>query len=339
MTRSELEIKVFIRQCYNDILKREPDENGYNTYFNELKEGKINESELELILKSSAEYKKLNELIQELIDVTILDIKLDNKKILKNLQVLKDYLYNCQILPAPQNELHEYVNDAFYRFIKTVQMIPSSEAGKLLEIGGNPYFISILLKEFRKYDWQGVNFFSTNEKTLEQKVVNEKYNAEYLFKTKLFNVEFVKFPYEDETFDMVLFCEVIEHLIENPIHALSEIHRILKPNGTLVLTTPNVARASNIKRLQNGENIYDPYSHYGVYGRHNREYTMNELLEILNNIGFSVNLNFTKFVHIDKPDKRWWELKDHDNFRGDYHFISAYKTGKFKQYKPAWLFR
>lgn len=46
-------------------------------------------------------------------------------------------------------------------------------------------------------------------------------------------------PWPDQTFDAVFSTEGIEHL-ENHFAFLREICRILKPGGTLVLTTPNI---------------------------------------------------------------------------------------------------
>ncbi|MCS6925370.1 MAG: class I SAM-dependent methyltransferase [Candidatus Binatia bacterium] len=51
-------------------------------------------------------------------------------------------------------------------------------------------------------------------------------------------------PYADASFDVVLLVEVIEHL-ENHRIALSELARILKPGGILILTTPNIMRLSS----------------------------------------------------------------------------------------------
>jgi 2-polyprenyl-3-methyl-5-hydroxy-6-metoxy-1,4-benzoquinol methylase len=45
-------------------------------------------------------------------------------------------------------------------------------------------------------------------------------------------------PGHDDTFDVVVSAEVIEHL-ENPRFMLREIFRILRPGGTAVVTTPN----------------------------------------------------------------------------------------------------
>ena len=47
-----------------------------------------------------------------------------------------------------------------------------------------------------------------------------------------------KLPFADESFDLIWCSEVIEHL-EDPAFALSELRRVTKPGGTLVLTTPN----------------------------------------------------------------------------------------------------
>jgi len=46
-------------------------------------------------------------------------------------------------------------------------------------------------------------------------------------------------PWPDGGFDAVMSTEGIEHL-ENHFSFLSEIHRILRPGGILVLTTPNI---------------------------------------------------------------------------------------------------
>lgn len=45
-------------------------------------------------------------------------------------------------------------------------------------------------------------------------------------------------PFEDESFDVVVCSEVIEH-VDHPGNVLSEINRVLVPGGVLVLSTPN----------------------------------------------------------------------------------------------------
>jgi len=47
-----------------------------------------------------------------------------------------------------------------------------------------------------------------------------------------------KIPYGDNEFDYVCFLEAIEHT-ENPYNAVRELARVLKPGGTLIMSTPN----------------------------------------------------------------------------------------------------
>lgn len=51
-------------------------------------------------------------------------------------------------------------------------------------------------------------------------------------------------PYSDNTFDYIIFMEVIEH-IYNPGFVISEISRILKKGGKLILSTPNILNVSS----------------------------------------------------------------------------------------------
>jgi len=59
-------------------------------------------------------------------------------------------------------------------------------------------------------------------------------------------------PYPDNSFDLVTFTEVAEHL-ENYRAIVREIHRVLKPGGVIVITTPNILNMkSRMRFLTNG---------------------------------------------------------------------------------------
>ncbi|MBN2311120.1 MAG: methyltransferase domain-containing protein [Candidatus Hydrogenedentes bacterium] len=49
----------------------------------------------------------------------------------------------------------------------------------------------------------------------------------------------LKLPFPDETFDCVISSEVIEHIPEEDGRFIDELTRVLKPGGTLVLSTPD----------------------------------------------------------------------------------------------------
>jgi hypothetical protein len=51
-----------------------------------------------------------------------------------------------------------------------------------------------------------------------------------------------------------------------------------------------------------GTNMYDPYSAFGPYGRHNREYNKHELHLLLTYLGFTIDEMFTADVHDNMTD-------------------------------------
>lgn len=92
-------------------------------------------------------------------------------------------------------------------------------------------------------------------------------------------------------YDWVVFAEVLEHLLTNPLRVFREIFNHLRPEGRLVLTTPNQARARNRVKLAMGRSIkeagrFPPEGTLG-YG-HVMEYTVDELDELLTREGFRV---------------------------------------------------
>ena len=54
--------------------------------------------------------------------------------------------------------------------------------------------------------------------------------------------------HQDATFDTVISCETIEH-VPSPQRALSELARVLRPGGRLLLTTPNYLGALGLYRV------------------------------------------------------------------------------------------
>lgn len=57
--------------------------------------------------------------------------------------------------------------------------------------------------------------------------------------------DLMKNHFEENSFDCVIFLETIEH-VENPAQYLKEFHRILRPNGCVILSTPNATSLKNI---------------------------------------------------------------------------------------------
>lgn len=94
-------------------------------------------------------------------------------------------------------------------------------------------------------------------------------------------------PFPDNTFDVIFFCEVMEHVLGYPEDYLKDFCRTLKPGGYLVLTTPNLHRTVNKIRFLFGKNFLGPLRNTsdGLY--HIREYGVKEIAEYLTHSGFT----------------------------------------------------
>ncbi len=101
-------------------------------------------------------------------------------------------------------------------------------------------------------------------------------------------------PYDDNSFDIVLAAEIIEHLIDTD-YFLEEIYRVLKENGKLVITTPNLANLENRLRLLIGR--YPIFVDYTSRGdNHLRVYTARALIKQLKEKGFKIEYYTGSFL-------------------------------------------
>lgn len=127
----------------------------------------------------------------------------------------------------------------------------------------------------------------------------------YQSKFELSNFELRdNFPIDSNKYDMVLCMEVIEHLKDKDsnnieyissfrytgiLNLLCEMNRILKNDGILFLTTPNLNTYISILKILNYENPY-------FFTPHPRELSINELKRLLDKTGFKIIEMDTKNV-------------------------------------------
>lgn len=121
-------------------------------------------------------------------------------------------------------------NYVFKRSILAYVEAAKLVSGKVLEIGtGSGYGIDVVSP--------GVTDFVTIDKFEDPAVIAHI--------ATLPNVTFKRIDVppltglDDNTFDFVITFQVIEH-IENDLRFVQEIHRVLKPGGKLIVTTPNI---------------------------------------------------------------------------------------------------
>jgi len=101
-------------------------------------------------------------------------------------------------------------------------------------------------------------------------------------------------PFRDCEFDLVLFLEVIEHFLCRPEFAISEMHRVLKRGGFLLLSTPNAQHWHRIAYILAGKRYPDAEFGDDPTHRHHQVFSMRELVETLERAGFSIASSFYK---------------------------------------------
>ena len=154
----------------------------------------------------------------------------------------------------------------------------------------------------------------------------------------------------DESFDTVVCGELIEHLFQDPMFLMSEVNRILKPGGHLILTTPNICSLRGVSAILQGYHpgffhaYIKPAEDGVVDARHNREYTPGEIYRLLLDAGFEVTLMETgAFREEPHPEHEWaWDvLKERQmpvDLRGEGIYAVGRKASGVLQRWPDWLY-
>ena len=94
-------------------------------------------------------------------------------------------------------------------------------------------------------------------------------------------------PYKDGSFDCVTCLEVIEHVVD-PHRLLRELHRVLRPQGRLVMTTPNIRYFRNILKLVlEGRFPHTTTDTFVWGGGHLHYFTRNDLAQLFGAAGFA----------------------------------------------------
>jgi len=182
-----------------------------------------------------------------------------------------------------------YISDGWERMQTVLTLLETLNAQgvrRVLELGANPYVMTTLIRHRFGFHMELANYFGEDRDAVDSVDVAELNGKRVEFPYRHFNIERERFPYADASFDCVLFCEILEHMLISPDHAVAEMARVLRPGGFLVLSTPNATRLTNLYFLALGHSIWEGYSANGPYGRHNREFSFDEVRDLLARHGF-----------------------------------------------------
>jgi SAM-dependent methyltransferase len=182
-----------------------------------------------------------------------------------------------------------YHKTHFKRYGRTLSALLDEQPvkGKLLEVGTSHVY-PLVLKELVPHLQVHVTNYDLSKPSKGSLTISW---GEYVRKVPVYRVdiETTPLPVEDETFDYIICGEVIEHLERDPMFMMAELNRVMKPEGTLILTTPNIASSRGISAILNG---YEPYFYMqyrkgGTLDRHNYEYSVHSIAKVLKASGFT----------------------------------------------------
>jgi SAM-dependent methyltransferase len=245
--------------------------------------------------------------------------------------------------PADENA-RAYFEKHLPRLARTLTLIPKpSSSQRILELGCYMQITPFLpYREIHGADYGPLG--RREEKTAT--VAGKKFTV----CVDLFDVERDRFPYADGHFETVLACELIEHLLADPMHLLLECRRILEDGGMLLVSTPNIGSLTSVARTLHG---YDnPQIHYR-YSRpradtppaipHVREYTAFELRDALVAAGFEIQMLTTEPIEEFAMNLPMWDFLEQQGYntslRGEQTYCLGVKRSSLPVTRyPAFLY-
>jgi SAM-dependent methyltransferase len=189
------------------------------------------------------------------------------------------------------------------------------------------------------------NFISFGEGKL---LAKEDPKTEIAFVIDQCDVEHMPMRQADGSLDIVTCFEMLEHLRHDPMFMMLDIHRVLRPDGLLILTTPNASSWDSFARVAEFESpfMFSSYFANGSGIGHCKEYSVSEITRLIENAGFTLETLETfdplpsswelakgmKELKAFAASRPWWK----EELRGQNFYIRARKTGmpKMRKYVP-----
>ena len=150
---------------------------------------------------------------------------------------------------------------------------PKYRSGRILDIGCGTYPLFLLKTNFaHKYGMDQVVDDQSHARWHADGICFANYNLE----------RDNRMLFEDDFFDVITMLAVFEHVEpEKLVHQLTEIRRILKPEGTFIMTTP-AAWTDGVLTLMAALHLVSPVE----FKEHKDAYTPTKILTLYQKAGF-----------------------------------------------------
>ncbi|MFW5775325.1 MAG: class I SAM-dependent methyltransferase [Chitinivibrionales bacterium] len=181
---------------------------------------------------------------------------------------------------------HRYITQHWHRYVTILATLPPlTDKTRVLEVGA-----SILSVHLHKT-------YSCPVTVLYHELENEWQHRFDQLGITAYPLELMRdsIPVENDSFDVILFNEVMEHFPLHPRFFMLQLFRKLSPRGELLLGVPNFATSEKRLQLLLGQNPQDQMDEQFIYYAHHREPVMDECVDLVNSCGGIV------------VEKRWCE--------------------------------
>jgi 2-polyprenyl-3-methyl-5-hydroxy-6-metoxy-1,4-benzoquinol methylase len=197
------------------------------------------------------------------------------------------------LFPDEVKERTLYQNYYEYLLILKTALPYLQRCKKLLDVGAGGGVIPLVLTK-AGYECSAIDTWAEYDRIYHNRM-GVKEDILTRLKTNGIEIKFCDIekepsPFEDGSFDMVFFLDVIEHIYK-PKKVLKEIQRVLASSGILVITTVNLSCLKNRLYMLFGRSNYVELSYWynsEPFFGHIREYTLQEVERMLKWEGFEI---------------------------------------------------
>lgn len=168
----------------------------------------------------------------------------------------------------------KYLEDFSFKWPVLKKILPSKDSQKFLDFGcGTGKLIREMNLLHPKNKYLGID---VSESAIKVAKKSTPWASFYVVQ------DGNKFPFKNASFDFILAADVIEH-VYNTKETFSELVRVLKKGGQILITTPYYGFLKNLLIISFGfDQVFDPM------GGHIRFYTKKSLFSTLKAEGFNI---------------------------------------------------